>query len=242
MEFSLIYYLTICAPTIEKSLEMLDQYVEHGAREFQLDMPSQHPIYETELVKEYMRKALSYYDGYEPYMAAIREIRKKHPEIGLHCVLYPDVIEAITVKRLSEFVRENRISSVMVAGGNPETIAQLRQEGICTIGRIDPDLRDEQLKELSAFPAESYFNFNYKRHKERQPHGCASFKEKIDYIRSMGVKVRILAVEGIATGEMMREVRNSGANGALMGNALMRLWADQEELWKLFEEFQGAIR
>lgn len=38
MQFSTIYYLTICAPTIEKSLKMIDEYVDHGARDFQLDM------------------------------------------------------------------------------------------------------------------------------------------------------------------------------------------------------------
>lgn len=207
-----------------------------------MDMPSAHPIYETELIKGYMRDALERYEGYAPYMDALREMRRKHPEIGLHLVLYPDVIQAIGLEQLRAFVDENRIASIMVAGGDPQVLASLRQVGITTIERIECDMQDEQLRVLSRYPETQYLNFNYKRHAELQPHGCVSFKEKIAYIRKSGVRARILAVEGIANGQMMREVREAGANGALLGNALMRLWDDEGALWALFDEFQAAAQ
>lgn len=242
MQFTPIYYVTICAPTIKKSLLMIDEYVNHGAKEFQVDMPSAHPIYETELIKGYMRDALAQYEGYAPYLDALREMRRKHPEIGLHLVLYPDVIQAIGLEALRAFVDENRIASIMVAGGDPQVLASLRRVGITTIERIERDMQDEQLRALSRYPETQYLNFNYKRHAELQPHGCVSFQEKIAYIRKSGVRARILAVEGIANGQMMREVREAGANGALLGNALMRLWADEGALWALFDEFQAAAQ
>ena len=242
MQFSTIYYLTICAPTIEKSLKMIDEYVDHGARDFQLDIPSENPVFETELVKAYMRGALEQYVGYDPYLNALRTVRKRHEDINLHLVLYTDVIHAIGIGNLREFVDENRIASIMVAGGDSGVLADLRMAGIPTIERIDRTLNDEQLRQFSAYSGKCYLNLNYKRHSELQPHGCVSFKEKVDYIRNAGVRARILAVEGISSGQMMREVRESGVDGALLGNALMRLWNDEKALWDMFETFQEAAQ
>ena len=183
MRFSPIYYLSASAPTLEATSRMLDLYVSHGARDFQLDLPSRAPVYETELVKGFMREGLERYEGFEPYLNSMRSIRQRHPNIGLHLVLYPDVIEAIGTEELRRFMEENRVASLMVAGADPETVTRLRREGFPLIGRINRELDDAQLQEISAYPPEAYFNFNYKRHSEQQPHGCVSFKEKIDYIR-----------------------------------------------------------
>ena len=37
----------------------------------------------------------------------------------------------------------------------------------------------------------------------------------------------------------MAERKNAGAQGAIVGNVLMRLWNDEEKLWKLLDEFQS---
>ena len=43
MSFSVIYYVCIACPTVERTLEMVDRYVAHGAKAFQIDMPSKDP-------------------------------------------------------------------------------------------------------------------------------------------------------------------------------------------------------
>ena len=40
MGFKIMYYVTIACPTVEKTLEMIDQYVAHGVDSLQIDMPS----------------------------------------------------------------------------------------------------------------------------------------------------------------------------------------------------------
>lgn len=238
MSFCPIYYVSLCTPTIDRTLGMIDKYAAHGARSIQLDMPAENPIYESLLVKSYMKTALSIYDGYEPYMIAIAAIGQKHPGLKIHLVVYPEVIQAIGAKEFLCFAKANRLESVMVAGGDPKTIDFLKQSGIAVIARISRDLDDESLRQARQASPDSYFNFNYKRHREIEPHGLKSFAERVSYIRAFGVKARILAVEGIADGEMMAEVKAAGCDGALLGNALMSLWDDEDKLWKAFDEFQ----
>ena len=70
MSFSVIYYVCIACPTVERTLEMVDRYVAHGAKAFQIDMPSKDPFSETDFVKEMMKNTLSEGVGYDTYMDA----------------------------------------------------------------------------------------------------------------------------------------------------------------------------
>lgn len=238
MAFSITYYITLCSPFIEDSLRKIDNYVDHGMQSLQIDMPSLFPTFETPLVKSYMEKALGIYKGYSSYMDAIKTIHFRYPQLDLNLVVYPDVIENIGRDEFISFIKSAGIHTVMIAGGNKE-LSNFLREHIEVIGRIDRNLIDEELAETAKYPAASLFNFNYKRHSEIAPHGCRTFKEKIDYIRKAGVKCKIIAVEGVSTVEKLDEVKMAGCDGVLVGNVFMNLWSDENKLWKLFKAFQS---
>lgn len=237
--FRPVYYLSIACPTVEKSISMMEKYIAHGAKALQIDMPSKYPVYETEFIAECMRNALEVYSGYDVYMDAIRGIKEKYPALELHLVVYPDVVDSIGRSAFVDYCKNTEIASVMIAGGDRELSDYLRGEGLVVIGRMDRMLDDAQLKQMSKEPPDQIYNFNYKKHREVTPHGCVTFAEKIAYARRAGVACQIFAVEGIADEEMMREVKEAGADGALVGNVLMRLWEDEEALWKLFYAFES---
>ena len=72
MGFTVVYYVCIACPTIERTIEMVDRYVAHGAKAFQIDMPSKDPFSETEFVKKMMKESLSANLTYDDYMNGIR--------------------------------------------------------------------------------------------------------------------------------------------------------------------------
>ena len=239
MGFCPIYYISIACPTVERSAGMIKRYIAHGASSIQVDLPSENPVYETEFIAQCMAQALRSYQGYEVYWDALRQIKRNHRELALHLVVYPDVVDRIGRGQFVKYCKEIEAASVMIAGGDNDLSRFLREEGISVIGRIDRMLKPEQLQSLSQEGPSGIYNFNYKRHREIAPHGCWSFAEKIAYIREAGVSGRILAVEGIANEAMMQEVKDAGADGALVGNVLMRLWDNEPELWKLFHAFES---
>ena len=75
------------------------KYVAHGAKAFQIDMPSKDPFSETDFVKELMKNSLIDDSSYDRYMDGIREIRRRHPQIDLHVVVYDDVVDSIGVEK-----------------------------------------------------------------------------------------------------------------------------------------------
>lgn len=240
MGFKPIYYITLCCPTVERSMDMARQYIEREATGLQIDMPSKEPVYETDFVKAMMADALCKNDGYDVYMQAFYDLKAQFPHVEVHLVVYPDVVESIGRQAFVDFYQQAGLASVMVAGGDAGTTQYLRQQGVVVIGRIDRMLDDAQLAQLSRGNENQIYNFNYGRHQEVQPHGLDTFADKIRYIRQTGVKLQIYAVEGIADKTMMNEVKAAGVDGALVGNVLMQLWDKPDALWELFEEFQST--
>ncbi len=240
MSFTPIYYISSACPTVERSFEMAESYIEKGASAIQMDMPSRFPVYETEFISACMKNALEMYGGYDVYIDMFGKLKERHPEVMLHLVVYPDVVESVGRERFISLCRSLPAASVMIAGGDDELSDCLRASGVTVIGRIDRNLGEQNLAQVARLSEGDICNFNYKKHREVTPHGCISYADKIAYIRNAGVKCKIYAVEGIADKEMMDEVKHAGADGALVGNVLMRLWDSPDELWRLFDLFQSC--
>ncbi|MEG0913978.1 MAG: tryptophan synthase subunit alpha, partial [Oscillospiraceae bacterium] len=130
MNFNPIYYICVACPTISKTLEMVDKYVAHGAKSFQIDMPSKDPYAETEFVKTLMKNTLNDGSSYDDYMGAIREIRRRHTNIELHVVVYHDVVETIGLKQFVDFGKEINVASFMIPNNTQETADYIEANGI----------------------------------------------------------------------------------------------------------------
>lgn len=107
MKFYPVYYFTLACPTIDRTLEKVDQYVANAAvRGIQIDMPSADPYGETDMVKAMMSKCIADYNGnYDYYMDQIRSIRDKHKDLEIHVVVYPDVVAKIGKEKFADFCK-----------------------------------------------------------------------------------------------------------------------------------------
>ena len=239
MSFSVIYYVCIACPTVEWTLEMVDRYVAHGAKAFQIDMPSKDPFSETDFVKEMMKNTLSEGVGYDTYMDGIREIRRRHPELELHVVVYNDVVDAIGVEKFIAFGKEIGVRSFMIPGASLENFERIESEGIKIFRSIPHELPEARIQLAIAGGENSFISLRNKKPGEHDVPGYETWPKKFAYIRQRGVKGRVYSVFGIRTYEQLLEVRQTGGAGAIIGNVLMRLWDDEEKLWPLMESFQS---
>lgn len=242
MEFHPIYYITLVCPSLEESLKKIREYIQHGASALQIDMPSRAPTYETPFVKEMMAKALAEYDGYDRFMEELSTVRREHPEVEIHLVLYPDVIESIGFERFVRFFQEAGFASLMLVSTDETLRGALRDAGITLLSSMSKDMTDEEIEKAVHAPAEDVIALNYRLHSQSARTEYPAFGDKIRFLRERGVRAKLFAVEGITTREMMQEVRDAGAQGALVGNVLMRLWNEQDKLWALFQQFQEVAQ
>ena len=237
MKFNPIYYICIACPTVERTLEMVDQYVAHGARAFQIDMPSSNPFDETEFVKAMMQESLRENMTYDRYMDGIREIRSRHPDLELHVVVYDDVVKSIGMERFIDFGKEIRVASFMVPGLSLEDHRHIIRDSIQVFRRITHQMDPDDVKFCAEGDENEYICIRNKKPHEVGKPGLQTWDEKYAYLRAQGVKGNIYSVFGIKTKETLQNVKDSGAQGAIIGNVLMHLW--DQELWALLAEFQS---
>lgn len=238
MRFHPIYYITLVCPSLETSLGKIREYIQNGATALQIDMPSRNPVYETPFVAEMMAKALAEYANYDRFMDELRAVRKAYPHVEIHLVLYPDVIESIGFNRFVSYFLEAGFSSLMLVSTDEALRSALRDAGITLLSSISKDMTEAELAMATSASAEDVIALNYRLHTQSARTQYPTFADKIRFLRERGVCARVFAVEGIATKEMMLEVRDAGADGALVGNVLMRLWNEPDKLWDLFRQFQ----
>lgn len=239
MKFHPVYYLINSWPSREKTLEMVDRYVAHGVRAIQIDMPSTNPYGESTYIQDRMHGAVEKYGlDYEVYMDVIREIRRRYPELEIHQVLYNDIVDRVGLDRFAAFCKEVGTYTVMLDDVANSDL--LNAQGIRTTDFIMYYLPEEHILRAASTGNLVMLRSN-KDHPEWVPRdGRHSWKDRVEYVRSRGVKGPIFAVAGILTKEQLEEVKASGADGAYIGTTLMKLWDDEEALWKLLEELESV--
>lgn len=236
MKFRPVFYIINGWPSIEKTKEMVDKYVKHGVQALQFDMPSADPSRESEFIQTRMKHARELYGtGYQVYMDALREIRRKYPSLEIHLVLYPDVIETIGLEVFADFCKEIQVYSVLAM--NLEMMRYLNGQGIATAAFIGYDTSEEAIRLAKANDNQIVFLSN-KNGRTQPREGLVTWMERVRYIREAGVNAPIFGVTGISTAEELKEVKEAGADGAYIGTIMMKLWEYETELWMKLDEFQ----
>lgn len=242
MKFYPVYYFTLACPTIERTLDMVDRYVEKsGIRGIQIDMPSSDPYGETDLVKKMMADALTTYNGnYDVFMDAIRSIRKKHPDLEIHVVVYPDVVDVIGIEKFTDFCKEINAFTVRIAGTDTfsDYISYLDKNGLPTSDYINysrPDTDIERCKNTTGI-----IHMRTRRKTEAVNSELQTWRQRLDYVRGKGVTARIFATADMTTAQDLITAREAGADGVYVGNVLMRLWDNEAALWPLLAEMQAT--
>jgi tryptophan synthase alpha chain len=229
MKFYPVYYFTLACPTIEKAQEMIDKYVEKSKIiGVQLDMPSNDPYGETDFVKKMMADALEKYKGnYQPFMDAIKNIRKKHPGLVLHIVVYPDVIDSFGIEKFTQFCGDIGAFTVRSAGTETYTdyIKYLNDHGIYTSDDISYFMPEEDIQRCTG--TKGIIHMRTKTKTESPNRGFETWEQRIKYVRSKGITARIFATADMKTAGNLEEAKKAGADGVYVGNVLMKLWNDE---------------
>lgn len=240
MKFRPVFYIISGWPSIEKTKQMVDKYVEHGVSALQFDMPSANPSRESEFIQERMRHARDLYgERYDVYMDMLREVRMKYLNLEIHLVLYPDVIETIGLEKFADFCNEIGIYSVLVM--EPEMMKYLNGRGIATAAFIGYDTSENAIRLAKANDNQIVFLSN-KNGRTQPRDGLVTWAERIKYIREAGVKAPVFGVTGISSAEELAEVKHAGADGAYIGTIMMKLWDDEPELWRKLDAFEEAAK
>lgn len=243
MKFYPVYYFTLACPTIETTLRKIDEYVEReNIIGIQIDMPSKDPYGETDMVKAMMARCLSdYNENYDLYMESILSVRKKHENLQIHIVVYPDVVAAIGIEKFVKFCKNANAYTVRIAGTEvfPDYVSALNDAGLPVSDSINYFMPEEDIERCKS--TTGIIHMRTRRKTEAPNRGLETWKDRIAYVRNKGVTARIFATADMKTAADLITAREGGADGVYVGNVLMNLWNDEEKLWSLLHEMQMTI-
>ena len=239
-KFHLIYYISMGTPSIEYSLEKAEQYLRHGVKALQFDLPSRNPYRETAFIRSRMEYAYQKYGGYEPFLNALTDFRKSHPDFEMQMVSYEDVVLTIGTTRYIEFCRQNNIKTCRISGEGVMERARLdmNEAGIDTLTFIDYNLSQSDI-DFAVKTGRAVMLRNIRAGMEPRA-GMISWKDRISFLRSCGVSAPIYATAGITSGIGLIEAKEAGASGAFIGSCLMNTWDDESAMLSLLNDLEHA--
>lgn len=210
-KFHLVYYISMGTPTIEASLEKAETYLAQGVKALQFDLPSRNPYRETPFIRARMAKAWETYGGYEPFLKALTEFRRKHPDFEMQMVSYEDVILTIGTTRYIEFCKQNNIRTCRISGDGVIERARMDMNaaGIDTLTFIDYNLPEKDV-EFAVQTGRAVMLRNVREGMEPRD-GMVSWDERIRFLRRRGVTAPIYATAGITCGASLLEAKQAGA-------------------------------
>ena len=239
-QFHLVYYISMGSPSIEYSLQKAETYLAQGVRALQFDLPSRNHYRETPFIKECMAKAWETYGGYGPFLSALTEFRRKHPDFEMQMVSYEDVILTIGTDRYIDFCKKNGIKICRISGDGVIEQARLDMNaaGIDTLTFIDYNMPEKDV-EFAVQTGRAVMLRNVRAGMEPRD-GMVRWDERIRYLRSRGVTAPIYATAGITCGTSLTEARQACAAGAFVGSCLMNLWNDEPAMLALLADLEQA--
>ena len=240
MAFRVIYYISLACPTVERSLEMIEKYIQAGANSFQIDMPSHDPYGETDFVKKCMHDALAAHSDYDFYMDTFRKLRRRHPQLEISIVVYKDVIDEIGIEKFTDFCNEIGMYSVRLAGNDDREAytKYMRDHGLYTVEGVGYYMPEEHVQ--AVLGRNNIVTLRTKRKTEAPNRGLETWEQRVGYLRSRGVTAPIFAIADMKGAEDILRAKNGGANGTIVGNVLMQLWDDEDAFEKKLKEIQAC--
>ena len=179
MAFRVIYYISLACPTVERSLEMIEKYIQAGANSFQIDMPSHDPYGETDFVKKCMHDALAAHGDYDFYMDTFRELRRRHPQLEISIVVYKDVIDEIGIEKFTDFCNEIGMYSVRLAGNDDREAytKYMRDHGLYTVEGVGYYMPEEHIQ--AVLGRNNIVTLRTKRKTEAPNRGMETWEQRV---------------------------------------------------------------
>jgi alcohol dehydrogenase class IV/tryptophan synthase alpha subunit len=229
----LVCYSSLGYPTMSKSLEMIDKYIEAGAEFLEVDVPSPDPYFESDVISRHMAEAYKECQDFDKYFEAIETIRVKYPKVGIQLALYENTMERIGVDKVVAFLRRAGVDALIYVGNqHPEYQDKLLEGGVRIAAFVRYHMPEEEIAVARQTNGMVYLQAKPTYNNNVKP-GYEKLADCVKCLRENGVLQDIYCGVGVYTPEDVREIREAGADGAYIGSALLEFEDDVDSVQKL---------
>lgn len=236
----LICFLNHGSPSIEASHQTVNDYLRGGVDVIETDFPAEDPYYDSQYIQDRMAEALEKQPHMDTYIESVETILKEYPGVHLYILIYEKTILKIGMDKFVNFMKRNNLKEMILVGTEmPKVRDRLLKEDFKVSAFIQYHCPDDQIEiakktsgfiYLQATPDTRY----HPVHKD--------LKSIIKYLRKdCGLTNEINCGIGIHTYDQLRMVKEAGADGAFIGQQVLTLHGQHDQLVQKVRELKAVI-
>lgn len=220
----LVAYYPLCDPLIEDQVAWAGTYFENGATVLEMGLPYENPVLDGATVRNSMARALEKHDVADAFKV-IAELREAYPDNILQVMTYFEIIDQMGVQEFTAACAQAGADAVL----SPNTPSE-------RVPELDEALAAHDLINLRFSPfhltseAEDDLKQNAKGYIFQQSVDGATGPQEtvspqigvnVERLKSLGITTPVVAGFGISNGEQVKEACTMGADGVIVGSAIL---------------------
>ena len=209
-----IAYIPFGYRDFEESNSVIDAYFRAGTNAFEISFPEPNPVGESEMITNFMHKALENCGDYHVYMEELRKVRKRYPDVEINLLLFYNIINTIK-DEIVDYCREINVNSIICPDLDQhfDDCMVLQDKGLKFTAAFHYDVSDQELENIKVLKGFVYMQAYPPTWQKVIKEGFNKPKDIIDYLRSHGVRRDIYAGVGVKNEENVMELKEAGADG-----------------------------
>ena len=219
-----VAYLTMGAPTLEKSFAAAETLVGEGADILELGVPFSDPVADGTVIRQAANVALKNGVTLSDVLTKVPEFRRRHPDTPIVIFTYYNVIFSYGLKRFADGAASRGVDAVLVVDlpleERKELLDVLRSSGLTLVPLIAPTTGPERVRASAAGLEDSFlYVVTVKGTTGQRATLPPELAERLRTVKSL-VDIPVVAGFGIRTPEEGAQIA-SNCNGFVIGSALV---------------------
>lgn len=242
-------FVVIGDPDFDTSLDLVDALVEAGADVLEFGLPFSDPPADGPIIQAADERALRAGMTTERAFAWLAEVRRRHPDVPIALLLYYNLILQHGVDRFYERAAACGVAAILVADVPLELaepcLRAAETHRIAPIFIATELTRDERLRSLAEHGRGYLYAVARLGVTGEQQALEAGLAQQIARFKAY-VPLPCLVGFGIGSPEQAREVLDAGADGVIVGSAIVRRIAqnlsDPSQMREAMRSFAASIK
>lgn len=221
----LVSYFPIGDPCVADAVDWAGRFLKNGTTVLELGLPYEDPVLDGTVVKESMMRALECTD-LKGVFEDIAAIRQAYPEALLQVMTYVENVLKYGYESFADLCARCGVDAVLTANADPQQMAELDEalavHDICNLRFIPYHMTDSHVADLR----QHIGGYVYLQAVDGATGSAAAITDQIEKnvcrLRNAGVTAPLIPGFGISTPEHIRSYLSMGADGVIVGSAIIK--------------------
>lgn len=201
-----------------------EKYFSNGSTLLEIGLPYENPVLDGKTIRDSMERARNHYT-LDQVFDKIKEIRAKFPENILQIMTYFEIVENCGIENFAEICHECDVDAVLspnaAAKKIPEMDEALGKYNIFNLRFAPYHLTPEVIEDLKENARGYIFLQAVDGVTGPQKEVSPQVGKNVRILKDAGVTTPVVAGFGISNPDQIREVVEMGADGAIVGSAIV---------------------